>query len=161
MRKVLVLVLFLFSASALAAELPVEAFFKNPEFAQVQISPDGDYFAVVAPIQGRRNLVVLEASTFKARPVTNLGPDQTDIAGYTWVSNDRLVYNGGNRQDPAYGSPKYAGIDLVYNDYREVSDRTVDSHIRNLRKKIAGLGLNDEVIHTIYSVGYKFEPPAD
>jgi len=52
-------------------------------------------------------------------------------------------------------------IDLVYNDYREVSDRTVDSHIRNLRKKLAGLGIHDEVIHTIYSVGYKFEPPAD
>lgn len=52
-------------------------------------------------------------------------------------------------------------IDLVYNDYREITDRTVDSHIRNLRKKLAGLGIHDEVIHTIYSVGYKYEPPAD
>lgn len=50
-------------------------------------------------------------------------------------------------------------IDQVYSDYRVISDRTVDSHIRNLRKKLAALAGEDELIHTIYSVGYKFEPP--
>lgn len=51
-------------------------------------------------------------------------------------------------------------IEQVYTDFREISERTVDSHIRNLRKKIAQLGLHQEVIHSIYGVGYKFEPPA-
>ena len=91
LKKLFVLNLLLPFAAA-AAELPVEDFFRNAEFAQVQVSPDGDYFAVVAPVQGRRNLVILDAETFKAWPVTNLGPKQTDIAGYTWVNNDRLVY---------------------------------------------------------------------
>ncbi|WDE02413.1 response regulator [Thalassomonas actiniarum] len=48
-------------------------------------------------------------------------------------------------------------MDLVYQDYREVSDRTVDSHIRNLRKKLNTLPLTENLIHSIYGAGYKFE----
>jgi len=35
-------------------------------------------------------------------------------------------------------------------------DRTVDTHIKNLRKKIAAI-LHNEVIHSIYGVGYKLQ----
>lgn len=52
-------------------------------------------------------------------------------------------------------------IDLVYSDYRIVSNRTVDSHIKNLRKKLNNLILTaanqQEWIHSVYGVGYKFE----
>lgn len=45
----------------------------------------------------------------------------------------------------------------IYEDDRVVSDRTVDSHVKNLRKKLrVGFG-DEEVIHSIYGVGYKFE----
>lgn len=45
----------------------------------------------------------------------------------------------------------------IYPDGRVVSDRTVDSHIKNLRKKLRpGFG-EEEVVHSIYGVGYKFE----
>ena len=49
-------------------------------------------------------------------------------------------------------------LDLVYQDYRDTSDRTVDSHIRNLRKKLKNLSLKDELIRSVYGAGYKFEP---
>ncbi len=48
-------------------------------------------------------------------------------------------------------------MDLVYQDYRDVSDRTVDSHIRNLRKKLKELPLDHDLIRSIYGAGYKFE----
>ena len=35
-------------------------------------------------------------------------------------------------------------------------DRTIDSHIKNLRKKIAQYLPNQDVIQTIYGVGYRF-----
>ena len=44
-----------------------------------------------------------------------------------------------------------------YLDDRIVSDRTIDSHIKNLRKKIAALLDDGELIHSIYGVGYKIE----
>jgi two-component system response regulator BaeR len=49
-------------------------------------------------------------------------------------------------------------MERVYPDNRIVSDRTIDSHIKKLRKKINELNSERELIHSVYSVGYKFEP---
>lgn len=45
----------------------------------------------------------------------------------------------------------------LYKDNRIVTDRTIDSHIKNLRKKFQLAGCEDEIIHSVYGVGYKFE----
>jgi len=45
----------------------------------------------------------------------------------------------------------------IYPDNRVVADRTIDSHIKKLRKKISATSPNDELIHSVYGVGYKFE----
>lgn len=50
-------------------------------------------------------------------------------------------------------------MDRIYSDQRIVSDRTIDSHIKKLRKKIAAAAPDQELIHSIYGVGYKYEPP--
>lgn len=50
-------------------------------------------------------------------------------------------------------------MDRIYPDQRVVSDRTIDSHIKKLRKKIAQAAPEAELIHSIYGVGYKFEAP--
>jgi len=47
-------------------------------------------------------------------------------------------------------------IDRIYPDQRTVSDRTIDSHIKKLRKKISEAS-DRELIHSVYSAGYKFE----
>jgi two-component system response regulator BaeR len=49
-------------------------------------------------------------------------------------------------------------MDRIYSDQRIVSDRTIDSHIKKLRKKIALAEPTSEIIHSVYGVGYKFEP---
>jgi two-component system response regulator BaeR len=49
-------------------------------------------------------------------------------------------------------------IDAMYRDERVVSDRTVDSHIKKIRRKIAALEPERELIHSLYGVGYKYEP---
>ena len=48
-------------------------------------------------------------------------------------------------------------MDRIYPDERIVSDRTIDSHIKKLRKKIADVSTATELIHSVYGVGYKFE----
>ncbi|WP_044406736.1 response regulator [Thiomicrospira microaerophila] len=45
----------------------------------------------------------------------------------------------------------------IYHDGRVVSDRTVDSHIKKLRQKLHQAWPDDEVIHSVYGIGYKFE----
>lgn len=49
-------------------------------------------------------------------------------------------------------------MDLIYQDQRIVSDRTIDSHIKKLRKKIAELIPGEEVIHSVYGAGYRYDP---
>jgi two-component system response regulator BaeR len=48
-------------------------------------------------------------------------------------------------------------MDLMYRDERVVSDRTVDSHIKKLRKKISDVLPDRELIHSVYGLGYKYE----
>ncbi|MDX9709103.1 MAG: response regulator [Trichloromonas sp.] len=50
-------------------------------------------------------------------------------------------------------------MDRIYSDERIVSDRTIDSHIKKLRKKIAVAAPSEELIHSLYGVGYKYEVP--
>ena len=38
-------------------------------------------------------------------------------------------------------------------------ERTVDSHIRNLRRKLAGAGAPADLIETVFGVGYRLAPP--
>ncbi len=51
-------------------------------------------------------------------------------------------------------------MDRMYADARIVSDRTIDSHIKKLRKKMAAAPTRFEWILSVYSVGYKFEKTA-
>lgn len=49
-------------------------------------------------------------------------------------------------------------VNLVQGYEFEGYERTIDSHIKNLRKKIAAAGMEREVIMTVYGEGYKFRP---
>jgi len=48
-------------------------------------------------------------------------------------------------------------MNKIYPDERNVSDRTIDSHIKKLRRKIETLDPEAKFIQSVYSVGYKFE----
>lgn len=45
-------------------------------------------------------------------------------------------------------------LDAAYPDNLHVSDRTIDSHVRNIRAKLAGAGC-DSAIETVHGVGFK------
>lgn len=48
-------------------------------------------------------------------------------------------------------------LDALYEDYRIVSDRTVDSHVKNLRRKLQMHGVDG--VGSVYGIGYRFEWP--
>lgn len=47
-------------------------------------------------------------------------------------------------------------MDAVYDDHRVVSDRTVDSHVKNVRSKLASVAPRIEFIESVYGAGYRF-----
>lgn len=48
-------------------------------------------------------------------------------------------------------------MDRIYDDHRIVSDRTIDSHVKKLRRKLDELLPAHELIHSVYGVGYRYE----
>ncbi len=59
---------------------------------------------------------------------------------------------------PGYIFSRSKLMDLIYPDQRIVSDRTIDSHIKKLRKKLAGLLPEHELVHSVYGAGYRYGP---
>ncbi len=52
-------------------------------------------------------------------------------------------------------------MDRMYGDHRIVSDRTIDSHIKKIRRKLTELDPEHEFIHSVYGAGYRFEDKYD
>ncbi len=52
-------------------------------------------------------------------------------------------------------------LDRVQGYQFEGYERTIDSHVKNLRKKIAARIPDQEIISTVYGVGYRFNLPSD
>lgn len=48
-------------------------------------------------------------------------------------------------------------MDISYETHRVVSDRTIDTHVKNLRKKLHIDQQGEDYIHSIYGIGYKLE----
>ncbi len=48
-------------------------------------------------------------------------------------------------------------LDVAHRDSLDVSDRAIDSHIKNLRRKLAALIPEVDVIHSVYGLGYRVE----
>ena len=48
-------------------------------------------------------------------------------------------------------------MDSIYDDHRIVSNRTIDSHIKKLRKKLIAINNGEDIIRSVYGVGYKLE----
>ncbi|SFL16314.1 response regulator [Pseudomonas sp. NFACC46-3] len=48
-------------------------------------------------------------------------------------------------------------LNRIYSDHRVVTDRTVDSHIRNLRRKLEQACPGEQPIESLYGVGYRFQ----
>jgi two-component system response regulator ChvI len=60
-------------------------------------------------------------------------------------------------QRPGVVKSRDALMDAAYDDQVYVDDRTIDSHIKRLRKKFKVVDTNFDVIETLYGVGYRFK----
>ncbi|MBV1774954.1 S9 family peptidase [Burkholderiaceae bacterium DAT-1] len=93
---------------------PIATLFKPAQYSSVQVSPNGKYLAVVSPINGRKNIAVIDLETRKANVVTAFG--HVDVNRTSWIGNDRLQYGiwdqrAGNSEDQVYGGTFVIGRD--------------------------------------------------
>ena len=74
-------------------KIPIEDFFKLPQYGAMYLAPDGKRVAALSPVGGRQNLVVIDLKTRKATPVTGLEDRDVVLAG--WINSRRLLYYTG------------------------------------------------------------------
>lgn len=60
-------------------------------------------------------------------------------------------------QRPGVVKSRDSLMDAAYDDQVYVDDRTIDSHIKRLRKKFKAVDTNFDMIDTLYGVGYRFK----
>lgn len=72
------------------APVPIDSFFRLPQFGSAVLSPDRTHLAFLREVKGRMNLLVMNLVT---RQLTNLaGFDNADVVQYRWLNADRLMY---------------------------------------------------------------------
>ena len=59
-------------------------------------------------------------------------------------------------QRPGYVKSRDQLMDAAYDDQVYVDDRTIDSHIKRLRKKFRDIDGEFDAIETLYGVGYRY-----
>jgi len=87
-----------------AKQYAVEDFFKNPEKSSYQLSPDGRYYAYLAPYMRRMNIFVQEIGSDSFIQLTQ--DTIRDISGYFWANNNRILYlkdSGGDENFKLFG----------------------------------------------------------
>lgn len=87
-----------------AKQYAVEDFFRNPEKTGYTLSPDGKYFAFLAPYMRRMNIFVQEIGKDSAIQLTQ--DTARDIFEFFWGNNERILYlkdSGGDENFKLFG----------------------------------------------------------
>lgn len=153
---------------ALAPKIPAEVFAQLPKMAMPRLSPDANHLAYLAPIKGKRNLIIT-AIDGKRPPEAIPAVEETDIRWFEWVNNERLVISyrytntiGGDFVRTALYSvhisePGY--VDMA----REPRERDMNSYVRarpQLRDRVIDF-LPDDPDHILLAIDSDFDGRAE
>src|SRR5882762_3352218 len=69
-------------------ELPVETFFQNYQYSQVELSPDGNHLAALASVHKRLALAVLDLQS--RVPTWAFAHRALNVGWYCWANTNRL-----------------------------------------------------------------------
>jgi two-component system response regulator BaeR len=123
-----------------------------------------DYIAK-NPFSPREVMARVKAVLRRSRAVQPPSPLQIDDTGWraSWQGQAldltpiefRLLRALASSPGRVYERAQLLG--QLHDDGRAVTERAIDSHIKNLRRKLEQAGAGNECIRSVYGVGYRFE----
>jgi dipeptidyl aminopeptidase/acylaminoacyl peptidase len=72
--------------------IPLEDFFRDPTFDEIEVSPDGTKVAALSTWKEHLNLYVIDLKT--KRPTQLTGLTIMSVTGVRWISDNRLIFTG-------------------------------------------------------------------
>ncbi len=134
----------------------VEDFFKIPEKSNFKISPDGSSISYVGPHQRRRNVFVQDRKTGQVNRVTE--ELERDIGGYTWVSNQRLIYikdSGGDENFKLFAVDKDGSNAKDLTPFDKVRIQIIDDLKDQEDHIIIGMNKNNPMLFDPYRINIR------
>jgi len=131
--------------------IPLRDFFKKPEKAGFQISPDGNHISFMAPYERRMNIFVRKTRQDEAQQLTF--ETDRDIGGYFWANNDRILFlkdDGGDENFKLYGVNADGSNLMCFTDFKEVKVSVIDDLEEIPDEVIIGMNKRDQRIFDAY-----------
>ena len=131
--------------------IPMEDFFKNPQQAYFQISPDGDYISFIKPYENRMNIFVREIGSNEASRITSV--TDRDIYWYLWKGNNRLLYLrdfGGDENFHIFGVDKDGQNPKDLTPFEGVKVNIIDEMENNDTDMLIGMNKRNREIFDAY-----------
>src|SRR3546814_290724 len=85
-----VIALALIVGTSAQAQVDLQAFLRKDRIGDIKLSPDGAYYAATIPLPDRTVLVIMRRAD-KALTAKVQGDEHSDIGGFWWVSDERVV----------------------------------------------------------------------
>lgn len=93
-------------AQGAGAPVPIESFYKLPQFGAAALNPKATHLAYVREVNGRWNLLVMDVAT---REIKNIAAyDNADVLEFWWLNDERLLYRVADMRIGIGQSDKYA-----------------------------------------------------
>jgi dipeptidyl aminopeptidase/acylaminoacyl peptidase len=138
-------------APARAKRIPLRDFFRNPERASFEISPDGSTLSFMQPYRNRMNIFVQPRAG--GEPVRLTGETERDVAGYFWKGSRRIVYLKDFKGDENYHlvAVDVAGGELAdLTPFDKVRAEIVDDRYDDDNEMIVALNKRSTEVFDVY-----------
>jgi dipeptidyl aminopeptidase/acylaminoacyl peptidase len=142
--------------AAPARQVPLRDFFKNPQEAGYQLSPNGEYFSFLKPYEKRLNIFVKSRSGGEAVRITS--ETDRDIGGYWWKGNDRLLFvkdKGGDENFHLYAASRDGKSMRDLTPYDSVTVRVTDGLEDNDDEILIEMNKRNHEIFDVYHLDLK------
>lgn len=164
MRELMARVKVLLRRAALGAAPPVSGSVSGPVPASGGARTNGEPAATSSAVGAADGVANGASSGAMAEEIMNAGPLRLDLLRYTARWHDRPVALTVTEflllqalaQRPGQVKTRHDLMQHAYPDNTFVSDRTIDSHIKRLRRKFEAVDERFERLDAVYGLGYRF-----
>ena len=133
------------------AQYAVEDFFRLPEKSRYQLSPSGEYFSYLGPVNRRQNIFIQKIGSKEAFAITN--ETARNISSYFWANPNRLIYlkdSAGDENFQLFAVNRDGSEPLDLTPYEGVLIQVIDDLPDNEDEIIIGMNKNNPQLFEPY-----------
>ncbi len=135
-------------------QIPLEDFFRNPEKASFQLSPNGGFTTYMKPLKdGNRMLKVYIKNINTQEEIRLTKAVERSIYGYFWLNESRIAYiqdKGGDENIHIYAVNVVGSNDIDLTPFDDIKANIIDDLEDDNDYMIVGLNKRDARIHDAY-----------